>query len=450
LQLEIAADTDAMAIAVGDSARSGLISNVALALVVMLGALGSALLVGRSITRPMGGLTRDMSALAGGDKTVAVAESARTDEIGEMGRAVLVFRNAAIELEKAEAEQKRLEAEAAAERRRSEEERAARAEELQRVVNALAAGLRNLSDGDLTTRVDSAFAADFEQLRSDFNLAMEKLQAAMQAVTGSAGTINNGADEISRAATDASRRTEQQAASLEETAAALDQITTTVRKTAEGAGQADEVVSGARTQAEESGQIVHEAVAAMGEIEKSSNQISHIIGVIEEIAFQTNLLALNAGVEAARAGDAGRGFMVVATEVRALAQRSSDAAKEIKTLISASSQQVGRGVQLVGQAGRALEQIVQRVIEIDTLVADIARAANEQADGLSQINTAVNQMDQVTQENAAMVEETTAASQSLSTEAATLARLIGRFRTGEAGGARPSRSRQSDVMIAAE
>jgi methyl-accepting chemotaxis protein len=437
-----------MATAVGDSARSALISNIVLALAAMLGALGAALLVGRSITRPLGGLTRDMNALAGGDKTVAVAESKRTDEIGEMGRAVLVFRNAAIELEKAEAEQRRIEAEAAGERRRNEEERAARAKELQHVVDALASGLRNLSDGDLTTRVEAAFAADFEQLRSDFNLAMEKLQAAMQAVTGSAGTINTGADEISRAAADASRRTEQQAASLEETAAALDQITTTVRKTAEGAGQADEVVGGARTQAQQSGQIVHEAVAAMGEIEKSSHQISHIIGVIEEIAFQTNLLALNAGVEAARAGDAGRGFMVVATEVRALAQRSSDAAKEIKTLISASSQHVGRGVQLVGEAGRALQQIVERVIEIDTLVADIARAANEQADGLSQINTAVNQMDQVTQENAAMVEETTAASQSLSTEAATLARLIGRFRTSD--GARGNRGRQSDVMIAAE
>jgi methyl-accepting chemotaxis protein len=452
LQSKIAADTGTMAENLEARSRSGLTWDALAALLATLGALVAAWLAGRSITRPLHVLTSDMSALAAGDKTVAVKAASRSDEIGEMGRAVLVFRNAAVELERAEAEQARIEAEAAAERRRNEQERAARAAELQRVVDELASGLKTLSDGDLTARVESAFAPDFEQLRSDFNMAMGKLQAAMQAVTGSAGGIHIGADEISRAADDQSRRSEQQAASLEETAAALDQITATVRKTAEGANQANQVVGSARSDAERSGHIVRDAVTAMSEIERSSKQISQIIGVIEEIAFQTNLLALNAGVEAARAGEAGRGFMVVATEVRALAQRSSDAAKEIKTLISASSRQVEHGVHLVGETGQALQQIVDRVVEINTLVAHIAQAAHEQAAGLAQINTAVNQMDQVTQQNAAMAEETTAASQSLTKEAKVLAGLIARFRTGETTDNRDRHAtgRSRGMVIAAE
>jgi methyl-accepting chemotaxis protein len=440
-----------MAASVEADARSALMFNAILALLATLGGLLCAHLVGRSITKPLHMLTGDMNALAAGDKTVAVEAAGRSDELGEMGRAVLVFRNAAIELETAQAEQARMEAEAAAERRRNEQERAMRAADQQRVVDDLATGLRELSDGNLTARLDIAFAAEYEQLRSDFNMAIGKLQAAMQVVTGSAGGIHSGADEISRAADHHSRRTEQQAASLEETAAALDEITVTVRKTAEGASQTNSVVSGTRTQAENSGRVVREAVAAMSEIEKSSNQIGQIIGVIEEIAFQTNLLALNAGVEAARAGEAGRGFMVVATEVRALAQRSSTAAKEIKDLISTSSRHVERGVHLVGETGGALDQIVAKVIEIDTLVSEIASAAHEQATGLVQINTAVNQMDQVTQQNAAMAEETTAASMSLTKEAEELARLIARFRTGGAAPAKTvARAANKYASIAAE
>ncbi|HVY85160.1 MAG TPA: methyl-accepting chemotaxis protein [Caulobacterales bacterium] len=317
------------------------------------------------------------------------------------------------------------------ERKRNEEERAQKAAEQARVVDALASGLKKLSDGDLTTRISNAFAPEYEQLRADFNGAMEKLLAAMKTIITNAGAIRSGAGEISQAADDLSRRTEQQAASLEETAAALDEITATVRKTAEGANQANSVVGGARTDAEASGQVVREAVAAMSEIEKSANQISQIIGVIDEIAFQTNLLALNAGVEAARAGEAGRGFAVVASEVRALAQRSSEAAKEIKGLISTSSQHVETGVELVGQAGKALQLIVTKVGEINTLIAEIAASAQEQATGLGQVNTAINQMDQVTQQNAAMVEQSTAASHSLTQEADELARLVARFQTGE-------------------
>lgn len=326
------------------------------------------------------------------------------------------------------------------ERKRNEDERAAKAAEQAHVVRTLATSLRGLAEGDLTAAITEPFTAEYEQLRTDFNLATDKLLAAMQTIITNAGAIRSGAGEISQAADDLSRRTEQQAASLEETAAALDEITATVRKTAEGAGQANTVVGGARTDAEASGRVVREAVAAMSEIEKSARQISQIIGVIDEISFQTNLLALNAGVEAARAGDAGRGFAVVASEVRALAQRSSEAAKEIKGLISTSSQHVETGVELVGQAGDALGLIVSKVGEISTLIAEIAASAQEQATGLAQVNTAVNEMDQVTQQNAAMVEQSTAASHSLTQEAEELMRLVSRFRTGEpaAAGAAPA------------
>jgi len=259
--------------------------------------------------------------------------------------------------------------------------------------------------------------------------------------------IQTGSSEISQAADDLSRRTEQQAAALEQTAAALDQITATVRKTADGATHAREVVGTAKNDATRSGEIVHGAVSAMNEIEASAKQISQIIGVIDEIAFQTNLLALNAGVEAARAGEAGRGFAVVAQEVRALAQRSAEAAKEIKSLITASTNQVDQGVQLVGQAGKALERIVSQVAEINTVVIEIAASAQEQSTGLAQVNTAINQMDQVTQQNAAMVEESTAASHSLQHEANDLARLLGRFQLTGSGQA-VSRARPASQPVA--
>jgi len=228
-----------------------------------------------------------------------------------------------------------------------------------------------------------------------------------------------------------SRRTERQAATLEETAAALDELTASVRSAAEGAGLANQVVSDAKSSAEASGVVVQEAVDAMEEIQTSSSKISRIINVIDDIAFQTNLLALNAGVEAARAGEAGRGFAVVASEVRALAQRTSDAAREINDLISTSSQHVGRGVDLVGQAGSALQQIVESVSNIAVHVSEIAVSANEQSSGLAEINTAVNQLDQVTQQNAAMFEETTAASHSLTKEAENLSETTAQFRIGE-------------------
>lgn len=315
-------------------------------------------------------------------------------------------------------------------RRAMEAERVRQAAEQASVVTALAASLNLLADGDLTTRISEPFAGDYDRLRVDFNTAMERLQDAMRTIVVNAGGIQAGSREISQASDDLSRRTEQQAASLEETAAALDEITATVKKTAIGAKQANEVVAATHDAAESSGRVVRETVMAMDEIEKSSKQISQIIGVIDEIAFQTNLLALNAGVEAARAGDAGRGFAVVASEVRALAQRSSGAAKEIKTLISESSRHVESGVKLVGDSGKVLKLIVDKVSEISGLVAEISASAQEQSTALSEVNTAVNQMDQTTQQNAAMVEQSTAASHSLTQEAQALMALVARFKSG--------------------
>ncbi len=307
------------------------------------------------------------------------------------------------------------------------------------IITALADNLRRLAQGDLTARIDMEFTGRYQPLRSDFNQAVDSLRQAMGSIAEAANGLRNGSDEIASASDDLSRRTEQQAASLEETAAALDEITATVKRSAEGAKQANAAASGAKADAVRSGDVMSEAVTAMSEIEQSSGKITQIIGVIDEIAFQTNLLALNAGVEAARAGDAGRGFAVVAQEVRALAQRSADAAKEIKSLIASSSEQVQRGVRLVGDTGEALGGIVSKVTEIDALIAEIALSSQEQATGLSQVNSAVNQMDQVTQQNAAMVEETTAAAASLKAEAMELTGLVDRFQSGGQG-QRPSRA----------
>ncbi|MFC4440706.1 methyl-accepting chemotaxis protein [Caulobacter henricii] len=298
-------------------------------------------------------------------------------------------------------------------------------------VEAIAKGLEHLAKGDLTVRLSTRFSEAYEALRADFNAAAERVQAALMDISVTTRAVSAGADEIAHASDDLSMRTEQQAASLQQTTSALEDITATVRKTAAGAKEASDVVAKARTDAQRSGEIVDQAVAAMTQIEGSSTQVGQIIGVIDEIAFQTNLLALNAGVEAARAGEAGRGFAVVAQEVRALAQRSADAAREIKTLISTSTQQVGAGVALVGQTGEALQRIVGQVASIDTLVNQIAASANAQSAGLQEVNTAMNKMDQVVQQNAAMVEEATAATHALKGEAGQLAAQVSRFKVSD-------------------
>lgn len=297
------------------------------------------------------------------------------------------------------------------------------------VVETLRSALNALSAGDLSVRIDQTFGGEYENLRRDFNSALQSLDDALQDILESAASILAESGNISGAADDLSQRTEQQAATLEKTAAAVSQLTASVASAAEGARNANNVVDSARSNAEASGKVVQEAVEAMGKIESSSDQISRIISVIDDIAFQTNLLALNAGVEAARAGDAGRGFAVVASEVRGLAQRSSDAAREITDLISTSGDHVKQGVTLVGRAGDALNEIVKSVSGIAEHVSSIATSAREQSTGLDEINVAMNRLDQVTQKNVAMFEETTAASHTLTREANTLVSVTGNFRT---------------------
>jgi methyl-accepting chemotaxis protein len=296
------------------------------------------------------------------------------------------------------------------------------------VVARLASGLERLAQGDLTAQISSAFPSGYEKLRGDFNAALRQLRETMGDLIGAVDTMRSGAGDISQATNEMSRRTESQAASLEESSAALDEITANVRRTADGAKKVAEAMGGARADADKSGAVVADAIEAMRAIEGSSKQISQIIGVIDEIAFQTNLLALNAGVEAARAGEAGRGFAVVATEVRALAQRSASAARDIKQLIQSSEGLVDTGVGLVGQTGEALTRIAVSVSQIDGLVRDIADAMAQQSSGLVQVNAAVDEMDRVTQSNAAMVEQSAAASHTLSEEATGLAQKVGRFR----------------------
>ncbi|WGU39236.1 PAS domain-containing methyl-accepting chemotaxis protein [Phenylobacterium sp. NIBR 498073] len=339
------------------------------------------------------------------------------------------------------------------EHQKRDTERAAAREQQVFAVEATAKALARLAKGDLSYRIDGDFPEEYLRLQADFNVAIGRLHEVMDGVSAAAGAIQAGTGEITTAADDLSRRTERQAANLEETAAALDEITATVKKTAEGAREAQSVVNAARGDAETSGIVVADAISAMGKIEASATQISQIVGVIDEIAFQTNLLALNAGVEAARAGEAGRGFAVVASEVRALAQRSAEAAKEIKALITASTAQVSSGVDLVGKTGEALRRIVGEVAKITDLVTEIAASAQEQAVGLGQVNTAINDMDQMTQQNAAMVEQSTAASHALAQQAADLDQAMAQFDLGGARAAppqaQPRRAAQAPQRIAA-
>lgn len=390
----------------------------------------SSMIIVSSITKPMNRLCDAVKRLSKGDFSTQIPEADRRDEVGQMANAVMVFKENGIERLRLEQAATQARADMEAERSRSEAVLAEQNRVQSQAVGALATGLEQLASGDLMFRITQEFSTEYEKLRLDFNRAIDALQHTMQRISENAAGVRSGAGEITQSADDLSRRTEQQAASLEETAAALDEVTATVKKASEGANEARGLADEAKTDAERSGDVVNKTVVAMGEIESSSKKISNIIGVIDEIAFQTNLLALNAGVEAARAGDAGRGFAVVATEVRALAQRSADAAKEIKSLIIASGTQVESGVKLVNETGQALGRIVDQVARLNVLVTGIASSSKEQATALEEVNSAVNQMDQVTQQNAAMVEQSTAASYALVNEAEDLSRLVGQFRIG--------------------
>ncbi|GHC91157.1 methyl-accepting chemotaxis protein [Novosphingobium pokkalii] len=400
MQDDIAAD--------GDASRwlmdAGL--GVTLLMVVLLAATVAWVVrhVRHDVVQPLSGVTTMLRAMAGGDYSQAIVGDPQGSEVAQIEAAAAVFRQTALAKRDTDAAQ-------------------------EQVVGALAKGLERMAAKDLEYRISEPFAPDFEPLRATFNQTQATLAGALGSVRVGASSLARTVGEISGAAEDLAQRNVRQAATLEETAAAVRQVTTGVRDTASRAGDVSRQVAEAHKQASEGGEVVTRAVTAMAAIEGSSQEISQIIGVIDGIAFQTNLLALNAGVEAARAGDAGKGFAVVATEVRALAQRSADAAKDIKELIAKSGAHVADGVALVRETGDILGLILDRVGAINGVVADISGTVEGQAHTIGQVNDAVGEMDRATQQNAAMVEETSAATRALAAEAAKLSELVGSFRT---------------------
>ncbi|MBT9373111.1 methyl-accepting chemotaxis protein [Rhizobium sp. CSW-27] len=393
----------------------------------MLLLAGGALLIVKSVTSPVGRIRTALQRMAAGEPAIAIEGTEARDELGDIARSLLVLRDAVEErtlLQRRDAEQQRA---LAQDREQVAETVRAAAERQARAMQLLGDALEALSRGDLSVSLGD-LGADFAKVRDDFNLAVGSLRGTIEDIARTGQVVGESALDISRATGTLQQRTEQQAAALEEAAAALEQITATVKTASERAAEARAMVADTRSSAGRSGAIVRDAVDAMGRIEESSSRIGQIISVIDEIAFQTNLLALNAGVEAARAGEAGRGFAVVAQEVRELAQRSANAAREIKTLINSSAQEVEAGVSLVRTTGEALVEIVQLVDRVNAQVEGIATAAREQAAGLQEINASVNHMDQMTQQNAAMVHDSATAGQTLAAQSQHLRDLLEGFR----------------------
>jgi methyl-accepting chemotaxis protein len=407
-------------------------------LFVVLGVLAAAIV--RSISGPLRGLQQNMEALASGDMSIEIPLAARRDEMGAMGKALQKFKETRLAMQNLEAEGVDQRKKTDLERDSADRERDQAAALQAQTMRSLGDGLAQLAEGDLTVALNAPFAPEYEQVRGDFNAAISGLQAALREITTHSELIRSGTSDMASAADDLARRTEQQAAGLQQTAAALGEVTATVRQTADRSARAQSVATTAKAEADTSGKVVSETVAAMTAIEGSAREIGQIIGVIDEIAFQTNLLALNAGVEAARAGEAGRGFAVVAQEVRALAQRAADAAKQIKVLVTTSMQQVERGVRLVGETGQALGRIQSGVVEMNTAILEIAASAAEQAHGLAEVNLAVSQMDQTTQQNAALVEQSTTATHSLAHVTEELQNSVSKFKVEQQKAEQPRRA----------
>ncbi|WP_237368993.1 methyl-accepting chemotaxis protein [Rhizobium sp. SL42] len=423
--------------------------EISAGLLLILMSVGSVIFVRRRALRPLDRISRHMTAMASGDLAQPVPYSGRKDEIGDIASALAVFRQAGLD-------KQRLEMEAAAARNAAEADRAMReartvsdAETLQVVVDNLGAGLHRLAECNIQLTIDQHFDERFEPLRMDFNNSIAEFQRTLEQVLSETHALRDNGMEMRDAADNLARRTEQQAAALEQTAAALEQVTSTVRTSSERTQDTHSLVKDAKSCAESSGTIVRQAISAMQRIEKASTEISQIIGVIDDIAFQTNLLALNAGVEAARAGEAGKGFAVVAQEVRELAQRSAQAAREIKGLISNSENEVVAGVRLVGDTGSALDRIGDFVARINENIDAIAHAAREQSTGLQEISSSVHEIDQMTQQNAAMVEETTAISHTLAEGSDQLAALVGRFKLNRRAAIRQTGPQTARPTIAA-
>ncbi|OLP55123.1 chemotaxis protein [Rhizobium rhizosphaerae] len=415
-----------------------LVSLIVIAAGVALALLAGAALV-MTLKGPIGRITGSMRRLSEGDLSVGIEGEGRRDEIGDMARALVVFKDNALAKTRMEAEARARSAEAEAERARNDAEKTEIDRQIDFAVGALAQGLGRLAQGDLTETIATPFQGRLEQLRVDFNGSLLRLQDTLVQIRANAMAIQKSGNEMHGSADALSKRTEAQAASLEQTAAAVDEITVTVRSSAARAQEAHVAVDETRRSADSSAAVVADAIAAMGRIEDASNQIQQIIEVIDEIAFQTNLLALNAGIEAARAGEAGKGFAVVAQEVRELAQRSASAAQEIKALIGKSTAEVGVGAQLVHKTGAVLSGISQQIVSVNHHVESIATASRDQAAALNEVNGSVNHMDQMTQQNASMVEQTTQASRRLAEQADTLMMLVEQFRLNADGTAARTR-----------
>ncbi len=410
-----------------ERAQSNSISVLTTGLGILLSIIGGIALV-LTLQRPIGQITAAMRRIADGALDTSISGEQRHDEIGDMARALGIFKENAISKIRIEEQSEEERAAAEHERQRNDAEKREMDRQIEFAVNELAAGLERMSQGDISTTIETPFIGRLEQLRQDFNGSMLRLQGTMSQIRDNVEMIQGNGNQMAQSAEDLSKRTEQQAASLEETAAAVDEITVTVRSSAERAKDADQIVRQAKRSADDSAIVVNNAIDAMGRIEDASRQIEQIIGVIDEIAFQTNLLALNAGIEAARAGDAGKGFAVVAMEVRELAQRSAAAAQEIKGLINKSTNEVNSGSQSVQETGTVLAKISAQIVTISQHVEMIARASHDQSSALQEVNSTVNQMDQMTQQNAAMVEETTAASRELADQADALLHLVQQFK----------------------
>jgi len=412
-------------------------NNIAAGLIIAL--VGGAMLfwLTRRMLKPLGQLKASMLKLAAGDLASEPPKLRSDDEVAAMADAVAVLREAAIEKARLETEateqSERSDAERRsnqAERERSAEQQRDHARQQEVIVRALAAGLERLAQADLTCRLEDAFPAEYEQLRADFNEAVDRLSATVATIQVTASDVGIAAREINMGADDLSKRTEEQASSLEETAATTEELAASVKASAQGARQAAAVAEEAMQAAQDGGAIAGEAVAAMARIEDASKKISEIVSVIDGIAFQTNLLALNAAVEAARAGDAGKGFAVVASEVRTLAQRSGEAAKDISGLISSSNAEVEQGVRLVRRAGESLEKILAASQKVTGTIQEISAASAEQAHGIDEMSQAVAHLDEMTQANAALAEESAASAGALSGRIGELNSLVASFRTG--------------------
>jgi methyl-accepting chemotaxis protein len=417
------------------------LTGVALSLagLSLVSVAASFFLIKRRVVEPITRLSAYMAAIEKGSLDGDPPYRDRRDEIGQMSESVAYFKSLAEARRTAEAEAEAQKAKAAEQAKDRDNGAKWYIDNRDFFFKEYTGGMTKLSEGDLLVRLEKPFIKDYEELRRAFNAALDRLASTMRGVVETADIMDGSTQEILAAINDLSRRNETQAATLAETAASVDQFTQSVKETADGAGNAREVVQSARAVAENGEKIVREVIVAMGDISQSSEKIGQIIGIIDEIAFQTNLLALNAGVEAARAGEAGRGFAVVATEVRSLAQRATQAAKEIKGLILESNEKVSAGNTLANTSGDSLRQIVDQVKKILRIVDEIAEGASSQSNVLREINTAMQEIDRVTQQNAAMAEEVNATSQNLANYSANLKSLTAQFSLGRAPVARPAK-----------